>query len=312
FLVPTAKGGSQLTEWQPGSSFFEEARSRAEFAADSLGIPVSAVVWFQGESETKYAETRRDFIEDTDSVLKAFHDDLPGNPEIIFVQLSKRLYHGPASGNEKGHNLAYQEIREKQRLMEAGAKQLAVGSNSPSESGKDRPYYHMVVSHDLPMSDVKHLSAAAQRALGGRIANTFLSSVWTGSTNGTFSIGPRLERVILTGDKRSILVDTTMEINDSAHYNGYFAVFVGGEKRAYQSIGRDANDPTRVRIGFDAPLSGNVQVRYMPPDGTPLYQGSGQAVHGIVGGLRLQLPAFGGPVEPLAMEFFPGLRQSED
>lgn len=312
YLVPAAIGGSQLRDWQPGEKYYEDAVSRAEFASASVGVPVSAVVWFQGESESKSSGSRRSFVEDTDNVLEAMHRNLPGNPEVIFVQLSKRLFHGTVEGdNVEGHNLAYQEIREKQRLMEAGAKVLTVGSSSPGESSVDRPYYTMVVSHDLGMSDVKHLSAASQRTLGRRIANAFFTSVWSGSKQGVFGLGPRLERVVLVDGGSSVLVDTTREINDSSDYDGYFTVFVDGSVRSYQRISRDGSDPTRIRIEFSSPLEGDVEVRYMPPDDAPLYQDSSEAVHSVVGGLKLPLPAFNGPVEPLPQDYFPGLRRSE-
>jgi hypothetical protein len=311
YLVPAAVSGSQLSQWNPGATYFEEAVSRAEFASESLGVPVSAVVWFQGESETKYKETRRDFSKNTEAVFQGFRDRMPGTPEVIFVQLSKRLFHGTQPNNNiEGHNLAYQEIREQQRQMEGGAVQLEVGSDGPPESSVGRPYYHLVVSHDLSMSDIKHVSAPGQRELGFRVANTFLASIWEGPMQGAYSVGPRLERVLLSDDRRAILVDTDMELNESSHYDGYFTVFVDGVEQQPRSIGRDV-DTTRVRLEFAAPLSGEVEIRYMPPDDTALYAESSQAVHATVGGIELPLPAFGGPVEELE-DFYPGLREAED
>lgn len=308
YLVPAAVAGSSLDRWKPsGGDLFATALDRAQFASNDLGVPVNAVVWFQGESETSEAGERRNFLSRTDGVLSAFHDRLPGQPDIIFVQLSKRLFHGTVAGdNEEGHNLAYQDIREKQRLMEAGAIQLAIGQ-SPPASPHSRPYYHMAVSHDLPMSDMKHVSAAGQRELDRRLASVFLTRVWNGPVKtGEFGPGPRLERVFLDGS--TVVVDTTLTVNDHHNYAGYFTVFVGGEKVNPSSIGRDDKDDTRIRITLPAKPNGEVYVRYMPPDGTKRYQGTPNAVHSVVGGLRMPLPAFGLPVELDEGQTFPGVR----
>jgi hypothetical protein len=113
-------------------------------------------------------------------------------------------------------------------------------------------------------------------------------------------------------DGSTIVVDTSMNINESQTYDGYFTIFSDGERVDYSSIGRDPADPTRVLIEFPSPLSGDVEVRYMPPDDTPLYSLTGEAVHGLIGGLKLPLPAFNGPVEPLPRDSFPGLRMAEE
>ncbi|MEX2534110.1 MAG: sialate O-acetylesterase [Trueperaceae bacterium] len=309
YLVPAAVGGSALDQWQPGSDHFDEALSRAEFAANSLGIPVAAVVWFQGESDTKSGSRRRGFVENTDAVLQGFHQQLEGSPQIVFVQLSKRLWSqelDEPGDNVEGHNLAYQVIREEQRLMEAGANRVEVGSLA--ESSYDRAYYHMAVAHDLPMSDAKHVSAAGQRYLGQRIANTFLSAIWQEDAQGTFGQGPRLEGLSLEDGGHTVLVNTTLPIEPAADYDGYFTVFEDSEPRTPNGIGRDPTDPTRIKITFAAPLSGKVEVRYMPPQGTGLYTWSDQAVHANVGGLKLPLPAFGMPVEELPADPIPGVR----
>lgn len=304
YLIPAAEGGSLLSEWQPGKTLFEEAVADAKWAAADRGVAVTAVMWFQGESDTKWDYTRRDFITNTDNVLQGFRSQLPGEPPTVFAQLAKRLYDPNKESSAKGHNLAYQEVREKQRLMEAGAKQLSVGQASPGGSTYDRPHYFMVVTHDLPMSDDKHVSAAGQRTLGERFANSFLTNVWGGGAGS--GIGPRLEAVTYSGN--SITVDTTQPLNESSSYDGYFTVFVDGRKVDIAGMGLDPNDRTAIVITTAQPLSGDVRVRYMPPDEYGLYSGSNQAVHSSVGGFRLPLPAFGGPVEPIPEGMLPGMR----
>lgn len=54
-LVPTARGGSRISQWQPGQSLYENAIRRARIAravALSEGaVTIRAVLWLQGESD---------------------------------------------------------------------------------------------------------------------------------------------------------------------------------------------------------------------------------------------------------------------
>lgn len=310
FLVPAAVGGSTLSAWEPGDDHFDEAVARARYAANSLGVPVSAIVWYQGESDTKSESRREGFVANTNEVLKGLRGHLAG-PDVIFVQLSKRLWSEELhedGDNVQGHNLAYQDVRESQRLMEAGARQSEVGR--AGDSAVAESYYHMVVAHDLPMSDAKHLSAEGQRVLGQRIAHAYLHRVLDPSGQG---IGPRLEQISFDSTGNTVLVDLTMSVNSHSSYDDYFAVFVDGSERNDVTIGRDAFDSSVIRLALGSPLpaGAELQVRYMPPESTSLYGWSRNVVKAEVNGLELPLPAFGIPVEEPPEDPIPGLRKPD-
>ena len=312
YLVPTAVPGSSLDSWDPddSSNNFSEAMQRAEFATRSLGISFSAVIWFQGESDTSNGYERNSFVSKTDRVFQAFHDDLPGSPGVLFVQLSKRLWNEQLDepGNvEEDHNLAYQIVRERQRLMETGAR--LAGVESPGESTIDEPHYYMAVSHDLPMSDAKHISAAGQRELGERIATLFLACIWQECSEPP---GPRLQKITheTSATGSSILVHLSEPVNAHHDYDDYFAVFVEGQERIDFTIGLDATG-TVIGLEFTAPLplDAKIEVRYMPPQDMALYEGSLNVVKDSSG---LPLPAFGMPVEPPPEGTISGLRLPDE
>jgi hypothetical protein len=303
YLVPAAHGGSSASEWLPGTTFFEEAVARAKFASKNLGIPVSAVTWFQGETDSGTSSQRSRFVERTREIFDAFNSEL-GAP-ILFAQLSKRLF----ESDDPNRNLAYQVIREQQRMMGRGAvsASLQPSGGSPASSGDDENYYHLVVSHDLPVSDVRHLSRDAQKVLGQRFAHAFLVQVWTGNgAREANRAGPRVSAVTLESTT-TVRVRASRAINDSSSYAGYFTLFVDGSPVALAGIERDPADHASILIHPAAPLpaeTGRIEVRYMPRDDVGTFTQSSEAVHATdVSGLRLPLPAFGLPVEPIPTEF---------
>ncbi|HEX7003943.1 MAG TPA: sialate O-acetylesterase [Trueperaceae bacterium] len=321
FLVPTAVGGSPLDDWQPGAELFEEAMELTQRATDSLGVPVEAVLWFQGESDTSNESERSRFVDRTDDTLSAFHERLPGRPPVIFVQLSKRLWSeqlDEPGDNIQGHNLAYQYVREQQRLMESGANQAVIGP--AAESGIDRSYYYMAVSHDLPMSDAKHISAHGQRVLGTRLARLYMACV---AQECGSPPGPRLEEIRLqtTAAGSAIVIDLSEPVTPPSDppYDNYFAVFIDGVEQTGFTIERGSVDQSLIRLQFSTSFAGEaqVEVRYMPPENMPpeqdLYVASENVVMDLDDGLPL--PAFGLPVEDLPCDdpsdecdSIPGLR----
>lgn len=300
YLLPTAVGGSDLREWLAGRELYEAARERAAFAARDLGVDVSAVIWFQGESETREAGRRSAYNRRTAQVFESFREDLPGAPLIIYAQLAKRF-------EDPARNLAYQEVREHQRLLEGGAVTADVDGARPSEAAEEA--YWMVVTHDLPLSDDKHVSAEGQRELGSRIALTYLSAVEGLGPEGWQ--GPRLAGVTTRGD--AIAVTTTTPLRAPADgFDGYFAVFSGDQELEILSAHLDQADPSTVLLTFpEGTLAdrSDLTVRYMPPPDTPEYAWSEDAVRATsvpdgYGLTRpLPLPAFGLPVEELKPYF---------
>ena len=313
YLVPAAVGGSALHSWDPDDSSenFERAMKLANFASESLGIPFAAIIWYQGESDTKTEERRNNYVENTDEVLQAFRDRLPGSPGVIFVQLSKRLWTEELDepGNVvKDHNLAYQVVRERQRLMEAGANTMVI--DEPGESGIDRPSYYMAVTHDLPMSDAKHISAAGQRRLGVRIATIYLQCIERTCQEPP---GPRLEMITRkeTTAGSSILIHLSEAVQVPPNlddYFTYFTVFDKGQAREDFNFGFDSGN-TVIRLDFDSALGSQVEVRYMPPQELDLFVESEHVIKDLSG---LPLPAFGMPVEPPPDGSISGLRLPDE
>ncbi|HZJ08792.1 MAG TPA: sialate O-acetylesterase [Trueperaceae bacterium] len=308
YLVQAAVGGKAMRYWLPGGSsgLFDNAFERAMFAADDLEMPVSAVAWYQGESDSQYAAERDLYTSRTRQVFEAFHDGLPGSPPILFVQLANRLF----NSTEPDRNLAYQAIREMQRALDPRAVNTNVvqPGADPGSAGNAPSYYRLVVAHDLPMSDEIHLGSAGQKYLGSRLAHAFLTEVW--EAEGSRSVdrrGPRLVRIERSGvDTLRLVLDRA--INASSSYGGYFTVLVNGTPVGLSSVGRDPGNASAIVLVTSGPLPsdlGSIDVRYMPPDDVGLYATSEQAVHAFDAAteLRLPLPAFGKPSESVPSSF---------
>ena len=300
YLVQAAVGGTGMRYWLPGgeTGLFDNAFDRAKFAADDLGVPVNAVAWFQGESDSQYESERELYSERTEQVFEAFHDGLPGSPPILFVQLAKRL----VDGIEPKRNLAYQVIREMQRALDHGtvASDVVAQGSNPGPAGDAPSYYHLVVSHDLPMSDELHLSRDGQKLLGRRLAHNFLTEFWDGpGARAADRGGPQLLRIERTGPRTARVV-LTRAVNSSSDYDDYFSMLVDGVEQKLAAVTRDPANPSAIILTASADLpssNGRIAVRYMPPDDYVLYSTSSAAVHAMddATGLRLPLAAFGSP-----------------
>lgn len=311
YLIPSAKGSSSATEWLPPSNrlnrdtLFGSANYRSQVSAGWIesanptvepeGGPVGLIVWYQGESD-RGSSAQAEYIRRTEQIMDAFIAELH-NPAIVYVQLGGRL-------SDETANMGYQGIRERQRRLETNF----------GESGVARDNFFMVVAHDLPLSDVRHLSAEGQRLLGDRIALAYRERVLGEAVDGT---GPRLVDITLSGNV--IKVTTTQPINASTGdgntaYEGYFTVFIDGTvvNASELSIRRDPNDATAVQLTLaNTPPSGSeVEIRYLPPHTRPVdNQVSGcnpscyvkleHVVKSQVSGLPL--PAFG----PLTVPYTP-------
>ena len=272
YLIQAARAGSCVKpdsncggegSWEPKDdkldrdTLFGSANYRAQVSAGTVsnppasaeGGPVTGIVWYQGEDDGSSSS----FIADTNKVMDAFMEQLdrPGDSidgvPVIYVQLAQRL-------EDESRNNAYQFARENQRQMETGYGAFA------------RDNYFMVVAHDLPMEEKRHLSTEGQKILGERIALAYQEHVLGKNVDGT---GPRL--VSVKRDKKVIRVKTTQVINNSSAYENYFTVTINGSEKTLNDgisdIRRDPSDNTAVRITLtDEPANGfSVFVRYRPP-----------------------------------------------
>ncbi|KAI3465311.1 hypothetical protein Pfo_021974 [Paulownia fortunei] len=55
-LVPCAIGGTNISEWRRGSSLYNQLLMRAQAALHGGGGLIRAILWYQGESDTKSHE----------------------------------------------------------------------------------------------------------------------------------------------------------------------------------------------------------------------------------------------------------------
>ncbi len=297
FLIQSAKGGSCLTTCEDGSwnvpsdrlnrnTLFGSANYRAQVSAGTApnapapaeGGPVTGIIWYQGESE----QGNSNFIPDTNLVMNAFENEL-NDPPIIYAQIARRLIAPNESDSFK--NVNYQNIREKQRLMET----------QYGNPGDRRNTFYMVVTHDLPLVENNHLSAEGQKILGDRIALAYQEHVLGQGVDGT---GPRLESNGVTLNGNVIRVNTTQSINSSSDYEGYFNVSAGGSSYSglggnISSISRDPNDPSTILITVSS-TSSPLYLRYMPPSFKPSSYPTPQLQNVVKSaGTGLPLPAFG-------------------
>ncbi len=318
-LIPAAKGGSSLNEWSEGlgtedrSTLFGSAVHRAMLAGAEQGAPLDrvfggdaygAVVWFQGETDTAASSLANAYAEKTDDVLEGFVDAL--DAPIILVQLARRGL--TDDSDTMARNLLYQVVREKQR-------RLAESARLPDTDGTASPIArsgtYLVVTHDLPMADGRHVSAAGQVELGRRIALAIREHLWGEAVDGS---GPRLVAV----DKPSsttVRVHTNRAVNEPAvttadAYAGYFSVFADGERVPIDSIDRHEVDDRVILITLGESVPGSVDVRYMPPPVPTEVVGfepdvvrSATCSDPIPGtGLCLPLPAFGASADAVTLE----------
>ena len=84
-LVVNAKGGTAISEWMPGTEFYNEAVSRAKQAMKSGTL--KGIVWHQGESDISRTEV---YMEKLTTLIESLRSDL-GNKNLPFVagQLSE-------------------------------------------------------------------------------------------------------------------------------------------------------------------------------------------------------------------------------
>lgn len=249
-VVPSAKGGSSIAEWQPSASapfdratLFGSATYRAQVAAAASRGVIRGITWYQGESNaTGSATYRADFL----TMLTAFRTYL-GFVPIISTQLC--LTHNGTTVSD------WSLMRDLQRRMEG-----------TSGSVDAVPRNILVCAHDLSLqSDFLHLDQAAVIELGRRRALAARERIYGEQINGT---GPRLVSVTRVTSTQ-IRVKTTRTINDHANYDHYWTVTDGGTARTLlnggiASVGRDPGDTTAVLINMAAALASTVTIGYNP------------------------------------------------
>src|SRR5690606_23077631 len=200
----------------------------------SEGGPVSAVYWYQGESDNSSTSLRGAYSGRTEDVFDAFRSQLAAvtaavDPVIIYAQLAP---YGCCEGAEtevqaEAEDLRSHDIAERQRRFEAAAYRVAAAldPSTGTSAGVDRA--HMVVTHDLPRFDRIHLSAEAQLVLAGRVALAYQEHVLGWEVDGT---GPRITDISRSGNSVVLTLDRDVAQTTSPGadgYSGYFTVYWG-------------------------------------------------------------------------------------
>jgi hypothetical protein len=306
YLIPAARGATRVLQWRPGSdrldreTLFGSAAFRSHVSAGhrtnpvgdqphpSEGGPVSAVVWYQGESDDRPKSRRDAFVGLTNEVMDGFAAEL-GAP-VVYVQLATSPY--------EDQTLFLHAIGELQRRMETG-----------SGDAVARPGFHMVVAFDLPRSDRIHLSAFGLRILAERIDLAVREHVLGEAVDGT---GPRLAELRSSGT--TIDVVTTRPLASGALDRALFTVFDGpptgsiDEVEYYgdnaipiESVALAPGDVATVRLTLGRPPTATPYVSYVATPKGPTTSGPSApelwdvVAAGVVrgAGSGLPLPLFG-------------------
>lgn len=147
-LVPCAKGGSSIGQWKPGGgrdTLYGSCLARAKAAG-----PVKGILWYQGETDAGREGSAETWKASFDALVTSFRTDLHGKRlPIVIVQLADMP--SPAISAPKTYP-SWAAIQ----AVQAGPLPTCVA---------------MVPARGLPMkSDDLHLTTAAQRVVGGRLA----------------------------------------------------------------------------------------------------------------------------------------------
>ena len=87
-LIPLAVGGSQIGLWLPGTDFYTNTIRRVEIALadfpDNLEVSVKAVLWLQGESDSRSIPAYQAYKNKLTQVINGLRSDI-GNPKLPFI-----------------------------------------------------------------------------------------------------------------------------------------------------------------------------------------------------------------------------------
>jgi hypothetical protein len=248
-LIPCAKGASNLANWYPGSdpfdrnTLFGSCHYRQQLA--TAGRPLTAVWWYQGESENLSDSQRLNYSANHTHLVNEFRRILGANLPFVYAQLAKNQF--------AQVNPGYQIIAEQQRRLETG-----------SGAAEALPAHYMVVTFDLPLLGAAHLNQTAQKELGRRMALAVRQRILGEAVDGT---GPRLRPDRMprhpNGDRTVIEVAFTQTINPAVNnYDNQFRVFDAGGEVPIAEVVRQASDPTALLITLSRPTSGDVTLSY--------------------------------------------------
>ena len=259
--------------WLPGSNRFDRSTLFGEANYRRvLGNPrPPQAIWYYGHESSGALEHIDEYIPLWKQLIAEFQQET-GPVPVIFAQVAKST------------NAVWQEhnfrVAEQQRRSEAG-------------QPEGTPGHFMVVTFDLPLGDIIHLSGGANRILGRRYALAMREHVLGEAVNGT---GPRLKSVAqFRGNWRTIRVQFDCAITEPVNgYEDQFAVRDEHGEVPVVAVWRDSTG-TSVMIQVDRSDDSPLWVEY----GGGRAEDAGVFLTNVVRDLDgLPAPAFG----PLRVE----------
>ncbi|KAK4428863.1 putative carbohydrate esterase [Sesamum alatum] len=92
-LVPCAIGGTQISEWRRGGPLYKQLLSRAHAALQGGGV-IRAILWYQGESDTRSQEDAKLYKTRLEKFFTDIRSDLK-LPELPIIQVALASAEGP-------------------------------------------------------------------------------------------------------------------------------------------------------------------------------------------------------------------------
>ncbi|CAK9135363.1 unnamed protein product [Ilex paraguariensis] len=146
-LVPCAIGGTNISEWAQGTFLYNQLVRRAGAAVQGGGT-ITALLWYQGESDTVTLEDAKLYKRRLEKFFTDLRNDLLA-PMLPVIQVALATGEGPYIN----------EVRE-------------------AQLGVDLPNVRCVDAKGLQLGpDYLHLSTPAQVNLGEMLANAYLQTV---------------------------------------------------------------------------------------------------------------------------------------
>ncbi len=151
-LVPCAKGGTRVAQWHPDPSretLYGSCLARARQARTSGRL--SAILWYQGESDTQTEATAAAWAPTFVDMISEFRSDL-GKPNLRLIVIG--LADAPSRASQPPRSIGWQMVQDAQRRLQLPNQQYVSAAGLPVN----------------PDSDDIHLSTAGQIELGKRLA----------------------------------------------------------------------------------------------------------------------------------------------
>jgi hypothetical protein len=83
-LIPTARGGTGITEWEQGDELYEDAKTRALEAINRGDGKIMGALWLQGERDSQDIDNANAYADRLKILVESLRQDL-GVPDLPFI-----------------------------------------------------------------------------------------------------------------------------------------------------------------------------------------------------------------------------------